>query len=123
MIYTSNYFNPNNAGKLRVRISKTKPKDIIVDLYAPVLEPSADILWGYKDRTVSEKEYTRRYIENLNRHENEIRTEMERIKDAAQEKGLRDIVLLCWCGKEKFCHRRLFARWWQEKTGEIINEL
>ena len=37
----------------------------------------------------------------------------------------RDLVLCCfenvWAGEG--CHRRLFAEWWFEKTGEMIDEL
>jgi hypothetical protein len=38
-----------------------------------------------------------------------------------------DVVILCYehIGHqgEKSCHRRTFARWWEEKTGEAVTEI
>ena len=48
---------------------------------------------------------------------------------AAMEKasGGRDCVLLCFedvvHDDELFCHRRMFADWWEKHTGERVNEL
>ena len=43
-----------------------------------------------------------------------------------QAKG-RDVVLLCYenirKGENHWCHRTLFAEWWQQNTGEVISEL
>ena len=33
------------------------------------------------------------------------------------------VILLCHEEPGEFCHRRLFARWWEEKTGQEIPEL
>jgi len=44
---------------------------------------------------------------------------------SAQHEG-RGLVLLCFEDvtiDDLCCHRRLFARWWQEKTGEAVPEL
>ena len=37
----------------------------------------------------------------------------------------RSLVLLCFCklGEVTHCHRRIFAQWWQEQTGESVPEL
>jgi len=39
----------------------------------------------------------------------------------------RDLVLLCfedvWRDGEDACHRRSFARWWRDQTGELVEEL
>ena len=37
----------------------------------------------------------------------------------------KDVALCCFCDVRKpdWCHRLVFAEWWQEKTGEVINEL
>ncbi len=32
-------------------------------------------------------------------------------------------VLLCFERPGEFCHRRIFAVWWEEQTGEIVPEL
>jgi len=44
---------------------------------------------------------------------------------SARHQG-RGLVLLCFedvTTEDLCCHRRLFARWWEEKTGEIVPEL
>lgn len=107
----------------KVRISKTMPRGVTVDYYSSVLEPSGRILWGYKDGTVSKEQYTKEYLENLERNKTTILREIDSIKVLAARSGKKDIVLLCWCAKGAFCHRRLFARWYEEKTGEKIEEL
>jgi hypothetical protein len=33
------------------------------------------------------------------------------------------VILLCHEEPDEFCHRRLFARWWREQTGQDIPEL
>ena len=48
------------------------------------------------------------------------------IRDAIRTiAGLRPSVLLCFesLADGKWCHRRMFAEWWLEKTGEEIPEL
>ena len=39
----------------------------------------------------------------------------------------KDVVLLCYedirKGPDDWCHRRTFADWWQQRTGEVIPEL
>jgi len=38
----------------------------------------------------------------------------------------KDVVLLCFEDlrkPDKWCHRRIFAEWWQEQTGEKVKEL
>ena len=45
----------------------------------------------------------------------------------ACEQPDKDIVLLCYedvrKGESDWCHRTMFAKWWFEKTGEVIPEL
>lgn len=41
-------------------------------------------------------------------------------------KGGKDVVLLCFEDLSKqgeWCHRRMFAEWWQKKTGQEVEEL
>ncbi len=50
----------------------------------------------------------------------------EGLQDISRRNGGRDLVLLCWedLGKPGvWCHRRIFAKFWLEETGEIIDEL
>ena len=50
---------------------------------------------------------------------------VQRMDERAQEEG-KTLVLLCYEDLRKpdqWCHRTLFAEWWQKMTGEVINEL
>lgn len=50
---------------------------------------------------------------------------VQRLDARAQEEG-KSLVLLCYEDlrkPENWCHRTLFAEWWQAKTGEVIEEL
>lgn len=62
-----------------------------------------------------------------------IREELIQLKVAATEPtanacveipGPREVVLCCFCGpKQPYCHRRMFASWWEKHTGQKIEEL
>ena len=50
---------------------------------------------------------------------------VQRMDERAQEEG-KTLVLLSYEDLRKpdqWCHRTLFAEWWQKMTGEVINEL
>lgn len=51
--------------------------------------------------------------------------ELERV--AADNPGTPGLVLLCFEDVERLgdsaCHRRMFARWWEEATGQAVPEL
>ena len=51
---------------------------------------------------------------------------VNRLDQRAQSEG-KDLVLLCYedvrKGESDWCHRTIFADWWQENTGEVIPEL
>lgn len=54
-----------------------------------------------------------------------VRSEAEAIREAAHR--ITDpVVLLCfdklWLHPEELCHRRLFAQWWEDHTGEEVPE-
>ena len=50
---------------------------------------------------------------------------VQRLDEKAQREG-KELVLLCFEDvriPEDWCHRTVFAEWWAENTGEIIEEL
>lgn len=50
---------------------------------------------------------------------------VNRLGERAQSEG-KELVLLCFEDvrvPEEWCHRTIFAEWWAENTGEIIEEL
>lgn len=69
------------------------------------------------------EEYKKHYFSRLDK----IGTEKirEQLAEISKRHGNKDVALLCWenLNKGLTCHRRYFAEWWQEKTGEEIEEL
>jgi hypothetical protein len=50
----------------------------------------------------------------------------EALEELSQQNGDRDLVLLCYEDLTKsgqWCHRRLFASWFEEQTSEVVAEL
>jgi hypothetical protein len=72
---------------------------------------------------LSQAEFTRQYLAHLERVGlPTIRAQMDRLAELA---GAREVVLCCFEALNKpgqYCHRRIFAEWWQDKTGETIAE-
>ena len=70
--------------------------------------------------------YRKAYFEKLNAigKDSIIRT-VKRLDERAKADG-KELVLLCFediRNEGEWCHRTLFAEWWMEHTGEIIEEL
>lgn len=72
----------------------------------------------------AEAEYTRNYIKKLNKHRDVIIGHFKRFIELS---GVTDVVLGCYCGNGKFCHRHLLA-WFLKKhlpelehAGELEN--
>ncbi len=61
------------------------------------------------------------YVKKLDRlGVDEIATRLLKI---SQEEGGKPLVLLCFEADPKDCHRRMVARFWHDKTGEVVEEL
>lgn len=120
MVFTSNYANRNiNPGIVKIRISVSAPAGVVTDDEWLSVAPNwYSLLKPYKDGVIDDTEYTRRYLKQL---------EYNKEKILAQYRNLlakhKDFVLLCWCGKGKFCHRRLLADWLHKQGFDEIQEL
>ena len=123
MIYTSRYSNPElKSGKYTtVRISLGTPKWNIgfhLDAEMPDLMP-----FGLLGKFDTESAFRPAYFKRLDQIGTQrIYKQLQRLED----KG-KDVVLLCYedirKGDDNWCHRRTFAAWWLERTGEVIPEL
>jgi hypothetical protein len=91
--------------------------------------PSWSALWSLTPRRdylyASDEVYIEKYTAQLERHGvPEIVGDFERIAERAQKDTL---VLMCFEKLAKpdggWCHRTLFAVWWLQKTGELLQEL
>ncbi len=78
---------------------------------------------GLFGKGLSEDEFTRRYRERLDRLDlDALRAQFDAI---SKRNGHKRVVLLCFedVRAGKLCHRRVFADFWLERTGERIPEV
>lgn len=74
------------------------------------LNPIYSLLVGYKNRSITEEQYKDQYnFETLSK-----------LNPAEIYNKLKGKVMLCHCGKDKFCHRHLVMEWLKENLGEEI---
>ncbi|GHU57944.1 hypothetical protein AGMMS49975_24130 [Clostridia bacterium] len=124
MIYTSRFYNPElKTGKYTtVRVSLGSPRwNVGYTIDGAINELMPKGLFGNydDDRPGFEREY-RKLLERVG---------VDRIMNqlCGYSNQGKDVVLLCYedirKGENDWCHRVMFADWWKEKTGEIIEEL
>jgi len=121
MIYTSYYANRATAPMTRIRISATTVKGTAAQEYWETVAPDWNTMIGpYKRGEIGEAEYERRYRAMLDSRTDRITAQW---RDILRRHGGEDIVLLCWCRKGAFCHRRILAAWLAEHGFEGPREL
>lgn len=85
--------------------------------------PSWETIVGpYKEGTITENDFVIRYRRQIESKMFNILLALDTILEQAKALGLQDIVFLCYEKPGRFCHRRVFAKWLQEKTGENVEE-
>lgn len=119
-IFTSCYANVHKFDRSRytlVRVSASKPQwlnDVFIP-DVPVLFPHWDLINAWKRGEISWDEYTERYYHQLNMvNPADVYNQLETIS-----KG-KDVILLCWEGYGKECHRHLIGPWLGVETKELI---
>lgn len=120
-IKTSYYWKVKDIKKeaLKVAISLTAPYGEY-DIKITDLAPAKETLWDYKADKINKKEYTEQYTEKLNMlfKNKKLDEIMTFLKNQNKE-----ILLLCYEGKYKFCHRHILAEFLNEKYKLKIEEL
>jgi hypothetical protein len=77
-------------------------------------------LVGEAAKKLTPDQWEARYLGRLERHGvDRIQT---RFNDVFETYGGKPLVLLCWEASPVECHRGMFARWWQEQTGQHVPE-
>lgn len=116
MIYTSYYSNPalRKFKGLKIQISTSKPQWHKVDGAIQSLYPGWELVSGHKEGKISDEEYTKRYIKHLDS------LNWDHILQYLESN---DCVLLCWCGKGKFCHRHILRHYLRDKFNLEVKEL
>jgi hypothetical protein len=110
-------------GSTPVVTSLTRPNWIPEAAGWPALWPVTP-RWSYF--RAGPEEFERRYVSQLERYgAKRIVCELALI---TRQTGASTLVLLCWewggpDGGRDRCHRGIWARWWLESTGEIVEEI
>jgi hypothetical protein len=128
-LYTSYWRNPDLArlDVIPVGISRGAPRGTMAKRlpyrYKRLLDlaPPRDLFGRWIAGTIGPDEYTRVYrgcLDSLGPEE--VRTQLD---NKSADNGDKPLVLLCWCSPGEFCHRRVWADWYLDKTGREIPEL
>lgn len=119
-LFTARYANTAGivaSGAVPVRTSIGGPRFRTGYTYAAMIELAPDREW----LNLAQGPYEARYLDRLNALGVErIRAEFDRLD---RGKGL---ALLCFENlndPSAWCHRRMFAAWWEEQTGQPVPEL
>ena len=122
-IYTSRW----NAGNLiigsgcnAVSISLGVPK---FPLAFPTMASIPELMPHGSWLQIPEPEYRVKYLAKLEKVG--VPWLMVRLQEVSEKNPEGKIALLCWenLAKGDWCHRRMFAEWWEEKTGMVVEEL
>ena len=107
-----NYLQYNKSWQKKcIAITYNKPVNVELQVYKP-LSPGK-FLFKYKNKNsqYGESEYMQDYwaqIKNLDPEK-----VLEELTELA---GQEEPIIMCYCGRDNFCHRHLVARW-LEKSG------
>lgn len=123
LLFTSRYGNKNlPKDVVPVGITLGKPKfklNYEVAAYLRDLAPDGS-MFKINDRA----EFTPKFFRKLDRiGVDEIRRQLENV---SKRHGGKNLVLLCFEDVTKpgeWCHRLVFAEWWEARTGQKIDEL
>lgn len=100
---------------IKINISNWPPKWASFLNYRK-LYPPVDLLVAYREKTITDEEYTKTYnavvLEHLRFHE-----VLMELKELSNDK---DIILLCHESADKFCHRQLVAKWFTDNGIEVV---
>jgi hypothetical protein len=128
-LYTSYWQNSDLVGLdvIPVGISRGVPRGTMAKglpyRYKRLMDlaPPRDLFEHWVAGTIGPDEYTRvyrSYLDSLGSEE-----VMAWLEKKSADNGGKPLVLLCWCSPGEFCHRRVWAEWYLEKTGREIPEL
>ncbi|WDZ83977.1 hypothetical protein [Micromonospora cathayae] len=122
-LFTNRYqrFQPDQGAPVRTTVGKPRfglPYDLAG--FAQLLAPTYSML------KMAEGPYRHIYLERLEAHGVDLIS--EQFAEIADKAGTDRLVLLCFCDlnvppPDNWCHRRMFAAWWEEQTNQEVPEL
>lgn len=113
MIYTGYYggLGVIDNDTVTVQVSNSAPIDVDMR-FEKAIPDWAFIVKPYKDGLIDQEEYTRRYVDQLDKYRENILGVIEYFKST-----LKDYILLCYETPDKFCHRHILAQYINDALG------
>jgi len=112
MIYTSNFANLKNLDKEKcISIARGTPSFFNGEICLSLL-PTWNMIMDHKNKKITDEQYTLLYYEILKK------IDPQEIIDKYDEK-----IFLCWCAKNKFCHRHIVTEWLNKYKSGICKEI
>lgn len=119
-IYTSYYRKIDKVGSefALIQVSNSKPVWFVWNVSKlPEVYPDWSNVQAFKYGVMTEDEFEKAYRDKLAQLDRN--TILSKIETIANKDGFeRDVVLLCWEGTGKFCHRHILAEWLGNNTEE-----
>ena len=124
-VLTARYFDPRvrdavSDGFIACGITRGLPKGKLSFEWKPF--QSVAPTWPMLKADLDEDAFARMYEARLDK------IGFEAVRDTLESmvvtSGAKGVVLLCYENvNESWCHRRMFAKWWEKNTGEEVQEL
>ena len=120
MICTSYYAKSvHYPDTFKIGISLSKPDYAVTNCDLKWLAPTWEMLSQYK-LDHDENKYTFKYLDMLAKKDKTLEYLVERMQAMERKQN---VLLLCWEGPNKFCHRHLFADYLNVRFHTHIVEL
>ena len=112
--YFANFRKLDKNKYVAVSIARITPVgfDIKVEEFAP----EKSTLFNYKNGKINEEQYTKEYTEQLDElfDDGIMVNTLSRLNDL-EKRYNKEVVLLCYEGKGKFCHRHILSKYINDK--------
>lgn len=103
-------------------VANSQPKDTHkLGVFKGLVPDWESILNPYRMGHIGVETYTNRYLTQLDESKPRIREGLGRYLDAHDPKRQHTLVLVCWEGKDKFCHRTLAAQWLLKNCSDLFS--
>ena len=120
--YFANFRKLDKNKYIAVSIARITPVgfDIKVEEFAP----EKSTLFNYKNGKINEEQYTKEYTEQLDElfDDGIMVNTLSRLNDL-EKRYNKEVVFLCYEGKEKFCHRHILSKYINDKFNLDIREI
>ena len=120
--YFANFRKLDKNKYIAVSIARITP--VGVDIKVEEFAPEKSTLFNYKNGKINEEQYTKEYTEQLDElfDDGIMVNTLSRLNDV-EKRYNKEVVLLCYEGKEKFCHRHILSKYINDKFNLDIREI